>query len=602
MTLKNRLKRIPAGPGVYIMKGAGGGIIYIGKAVNLKNRVRSYFTEKASASHFAGYVLKEKTRDIDWIITSNELEALILEANLVRKHRPRYNVMLKDDKHFPYIKLTASELFPRIIVTRKVARGADLYFGPYTDARAMRGTIEMIYKVFRIRDCSLDLPLKKPIRPCLTYHIKRCDAPCANLCSVEEYGRLVDETALLLNGRNRELVTILKNSMKEASQSRRYEDAARIRDQINDLELILEKQKMDLGKDDVPRDLVAVARQGRIGCAVLLRIRGGIVIDKKTFELSCPLEQDGPELITHFIKGYYQEQKLIPRELIVSHPLVREENMGPVLRALRGAPVTVIAPARGARKRQIELAVKNARMNVVEFVARQEKKERLAYSVSALRQDLGLKAPPRRIEAFDISHLSGTDTVASLVVFVDGKPKKSRYRKYKLTTVEGVDDFAGMREVAGRRIRRLMEENKPFPDLFLVDGGKGQLGAVAEALREAGKDGQEVIGLAKKLEEVFKPGEGAPLMIPRTSAGLRLLKHIRDESHRFAIAFQRSRRKKYHVRSWLDDIPGVGPKTRQKLLRAFKSPETIRSLPEEALAECVGPALADKILRWNPPV
>ena len=597
--LSARLQLLPPQSGVYLIKGHTGKIIYIGKAKNLRNRVRSYFTEKTSTTHFAAHILKKRAGDIDWIITSNEVEALILEANLIRTHKPRYNVELKDDKHFPYLKVSLCEPFPRITITRKITKGRDLFFGPYTNAGAMRKTRDTIYKIFRIRDCKLELPSKKKIRPCLTYDIGRCDAPCAGLCTEEDYGKLVDEAILLLKGKNKPLMQMLHNHMTIASKQQQYEEAARIRDQIKHIDIILKKQKVDLGADNLPRDLIAVAREGRIGCAVILQIREGVVTDKKSFELTSPLEQDETELITHFLKGFYQEKSLIPKEVIVSHQPLPEENLESIFGELRGSLVGIKMPEKGVKKRQMALTISNARMILTEYISQHEKKNRLDYTALSLQEDLRLPRPPKHIEAFDISHLSGTDTVASMVAFIDGKPRKQMYRKYTIKTVAGIDDFASMGEVLDRRIRRIIDEKQTFPDLFLIDGGKGQLSAAVEILRKYKKEDQPIIGLAKRLEEVFKPGITTPFMIPKTSASLKLIQHIRNESHRFAITFQKSKRKKYVTKTWLDEIPGVGPKTRQKLLKYFKTPSNIRSCPFEELASCIGPALAKKVRDWE---
>jgi excinuclease ABC subunit C len=597
--LQAKLEDLPTRPGVYMMRNAKGEIVYIGKAVNLRNRVRSYFNNKAQSNHLASTLLRAVAKDLEWIITDNEVEALILEANLVNKHTPKYNVQLKDDKHFPYIKVTLSEPFPRLVVTRQSGTGKtkDMYFGPYTNVRAMRKTINLLDKIFRIRDCDLKLPLDQPIRPCLTYHLNRCDAPCAHLITEQSYRHLVDEAVLLLKGRHRDLMQDLERKMNQAAEVDRFEEAARIRDQMRDLEAIKENQKMDLGGDQVSRDLIAVARTGKMATILILEIRDGYVSGRKHFEVNCPLEQDEDRIITEFIKGNYLRQgpESIPRELILSHPTVEEDNIEVALRGLRGAAVDLEVPVKGEKRRQVNLALENAKLLVAEMVGRRERKNRQSYMVTALQEDLGLASPPNRIEGFDISHLSGTDTVASQVVFVDGKPSKKDYRHYNVKTVEGIDDFASMKEIVGRRVKRLIEENQPFPDLFLIDGGKGQLGMAYEVLRQAGKPDQPVIGLAKRLEEIFFPGQSEPLLIPKTSPSLQLLQQVRDEAHRFAITFQRSKRKKHIETSWLDEVPGVGAKTKMKLLRTFGAPAAIEAAPEAELAKAAGKATAARI-------
>ncbi len=578
LDIQEKLKLLPAMPGVYLMKSASGKIIYIGKARNLKARVSSYFQNSVAYNHLASQILRDKAKDLEWFVTSNEKEALILEANLAKKHSPRYNILLKDDKHFPYIKLTKEEGFPRFVVTRKINNDKNVYFGPFTDARAMRRTIRYMQKTFRIRDCKYDLPLKNPIKPCLTYHIGRCDAPCADMYSKEEYGKLVEESELFLKGKKKELLVQLQTQMKEASREQQFEKAAKVRDQIKNIEKVLERQRVDLG-DESDADLISVAREGKFGCAMVVQIREGLVIDKKSFQLTCPLEQSEMYLMTQFLKSFYSEDMWIPREILVSHEPDAEENMEELLCELKGSKVKLTLPQKGEKKKQLLLIEKNAKMNVVEYMASAERKNRTDLSVESLKDDLQLKELPRRIEGFDISHLAGTDTVASMVVFKDGKPEKKSYRKFNVKTVEGIDDFASMREIIERRLKRLVEENGEYPNLMLIDGGKGQLSSAYEQLKKLGlEDKIAMIGLAKRLEEVFKPNESLPHNIPKTSLSLKLLQQLRDESHRFAITFQKSKRKKYLQASWLDEIPGIGQKRKESLFQQFKTPQKIKTL------------------------
>jgi excinuclease ABC subunit C len=600
--IQAKLELLPTRPGVYIFRNGKGEIVYIGKAVNLRNRVRSYFNARSQANHLASALLRSVAHDLEWIVTDNEVEALILEANLVGKHSPRYNVQLKDDKHFPYIRVTLSEPYPRLVITRQAGsgKGKDQVFGPYTNVRAMRKTIGLLNRVFRIRDCDLKLPLDKPIRPCLSHHLKRCDAPCANLTTPEEYRQLVDKAVLLLKGRHKELTRELEKQMMEAASREHFEAAARIRDQIRDLDAVREQQKMDLGDDKTSRDLIAVAREGKLGSVVIMEVRDGYMSGRKQFEVACPLEEDEGRVVADFLKGYYLRRgpEAIPREIILSHAPDAEEHVEEALRSVRGGAVDLEVPQKGEKRRQINLALENAKLAVMELVHRRERKNRQSYMVTALQEDLGLATPPNRIEGFDISHLSGTDTVASQVVFVDGKPSKKDYRHYNVKTVEGIDDFASMREIVKRRVRRIVEDKEPAPDLILIDGGKGQLGMAVEALREAGLPDQPVLGLAKRLEEVFLPGQGEPILIAKTSASLKLLQQVRDEAHRFAITFQRSKRKKHIEASWLDEVPGIGEKTKMKLIRTFGSPGGVERAGEAELAEAAGKALAARIREY----
>ena len=603
--IQEKLALLPTTPGVYIMKDAKDGIIYIGKAVNLRNRVRGYFTGPAADNHLASSVLRSAAKDMEWIVTRTEVEALILEANLIRKHVPKYNVDLKDDKHYPYIRVTTSEPFPRFLVTRHAekekGKGKDLYFGPYTNARAMRNILQFLNKTFRIRDCDLKLPSDQPLRPCLSYHIGRCDAPCAHLISEVDYRKLVDEAALLLRGKSRQLREDLKNAMATAAAEQNYEEAGRIRDQLRDLESVQERQRVDLGSDQEPKDLIAVQRAGKVGSIVLLEVRDGFLSDRKQFEVSIPLEQDEGAVVTEFLTSYYlgRNQSEIPREILLSHPPLEEENMEPLLREVRGAAVTIEVPQRGEKRKQVDLAFANAAMQLTEYLARREKRDRQNYMVTTLQEDLGLPVVPARIEGFDISHLSGTDTVASQVVFVDGKPAKKDYRHYNVKTVEGIDDFSSMREIVSRRLRRLKEEGKPLPDLILIDGGKGQLHAAMEALKEHGCEDVSILGLAKRLEEVFLPDHEESILLPKTSAALRLLQQVRDEAHRFAITFQRSKRKAHLSESWLDEVPGIGEKTKFKLIRAFKSPLKVKEASLEELTQAAGKSVAEKLMQYR---
>ena len=600
--IEEKLPLLPTTPGVYLMKDAHGEIIYIGKAVNLRNRVRGYFTGPAADNHLASSVLRSAAKDMEWIVTHTEVEALILEANLIRKHVPKYNVDLKDDKHYPYIRVTMSEDFPRLLVTRQAdKRGKDLYFGPYTNSRAMRNIIQFLNKTFRIRDCDLKLPSPEPLRACLSYHIGRCDAPCAHLVSSEDYRKGVEEAVLLLRGRSGQLRGDLEKAMREAAANQHYEEAGRIRDQLRDLETVQERQRVDLGSDQDPKDLIAVRRAGKVGSVVVLEVRDGFLSDRKQFEVSIPLEQDEDIVITEFLKSYYlgRKQGEIPREILLSHPTLEEEHMEALLRELRGAPVTLEVPQRGEKRKQVDLSLANADIQLTEYLARRERRNRQNYMVTALQEDLGLPSTPNRIEGFDISHLSGTDTVASQVVFVDGKPKKQDYRHYNVKTVDGIDDFASMHEIVSRRLRRLKEEAKPMPDLILVDGGKGQLHAAMQALKEQNCEEVPILGLAKRLEEIFLPNQEESILLPKTSAALRLLQQVRDEAHRFAITFQRSTRKAHLSESWLDEVPGIGEKTKFKLIRAFKSPLKIKEASLEELTQVLGKSVAKKLMEYR---
>lgn len=591
--LTDRLEILPNSPGVYLMKDAQDVIIYIGKAVNLRNRVRSYFMGGAK-EHRAAMILPKHVTDIDWILTGSELEALILEANLIRKHRPRYNVLAKDDKHFPYIQVTWGEDFPRVRVVRKVEdKSRHHHFGPFTDSGSLRQALATVREIFRVRSCDLKLPGAKVDRACLDHHIGRCDAPCIGLQTRESYRAMMRQVELALEGKEDVLRQELTVDMQACVERLDFETAAHRRDQIKSLGTLRERQRVDLA-EAVDVDVVALSREGRWGVVTWMEIRGGCVQGRHHETLSCPLSEDDAEVMAGAVVGRYLD-RLPPPEILVSclpdsTPLL-EEHFTQML----GRKVEILLARQGKRFRLAELAHANARMLLVEHLAHLEARDRVTNSVKELQEALGLPEPPRRIEGFDISHLSGTGTVASMVVCIDGKPAKGEYRRFHVKTVEGIDDFASMREILGRRFRRIREDGLTPPDLVLIDGGKGQLGMAVEAMEAEGFPDQKVLGLAKRIEEVFLPGESEPRILPRASSALQLLQRLRDEAHRFAITFQREQRTATITSSWLDGIKGVGAQKKQLLLRHFGSAAKVREAKEAELAQIVGPAVAASI-------
>jgi len=593
--IKERLEDLPTKPGVYIMKDADGEIIYIGKAKVLKNRVRSYFQGRET-DHRAAMILYKHVADIEWIVTDNELEALILEANLIRQHRPKYNVLAKDDKHFPYLRLTLGEAFPRLEVVRRVEKDKHRYFGPYTDAKAMRQTLGLAREIFRIRDCELDLRTKRLERACLSYHIRRCDGPCIDAISESEYEPIVRQIVLLLEGRNQDLVAELRREMDIKAAALDFEGAARRRDQIASLETIRATQKMDLG-EFVDMDVLALSREGRWACVTRFQIRGGAVLDRSHHIVKCPLEEDDAEVMERAILEFYPPGvQAPPPEIHLSTMPGEKDLLEEMLTELAARKVRLQQPKQGDSFKTIRMAIANARMLLVEHLAKLETRNRVSHAVAALQESLGLAEPPRRIVGFDISHLQGTGTVASMVCFLDGRPHKAGYRRFHVKTVEGIDDFASMREVVGRHFRRVREEQADPPDLVLIDGGKGQLGMAVEAIRAEGFPEQQLLGLAKRIEEVFLPGRSEPILLSFHSPALKLLQHIRDEAHRFAITFQRTQRTQTIASSWLDTIPGVGPAKRSLLLQQFGSVARIRQAKEPELTKIVGVRLGKLIL------
>jgi len=593
--IASRLEELPASPGVYIMKNADGEIIYIGKAKVLRNRVRSYFQGRTT-DHRAAMVLHKHVADIEWILTDTELEALILEANLIRRHRPRYNVLAKDDKHFPYLRLTLGEAFPRLEVVRRIEQDKHRYFGPYSDAKAMRRTLGLAREIFRIRDCELDLAQRRLERPCLSYHIKRCDGPCIGAITETEYQPVLEELVLLLEGRNRELLERLRAEMERKATLLDFEGAARLRDQIQSLARIHEAQKVDLG-EFVDLDVVALSREGRWACIARFQVRGGAILDRSHLIVKCPLEEEDAEILERGLVDLYPEGvQRPPPEIHLSAMPADETLLQEFLSRQAGRKVKLSRPKQGDSFKTIRMALANARMLLVEHLAKIETRNRVSQAVASLQEALGLSDPPRRIIGFDISHLQGTGTVASLVSFLDGRPNKQDYRRFHVKTVEGIDDFASMREVVGRHFRRLREEGKEPPDLVLIDGGKGQLGMAVEAIRTEGFPEQPVLGLAKRIEEVFLPGRSEAILLPVHSPALKMLQHLRDEAHRFAITFQRSQRTATVASSWLDTVPGIGPAKRSLLLQQFGSVARIRQAGEEQVAAVVGPRLAAALM------
>lgn len=585
-SIKERLAQLPEVPGVYLMKDAAGEIIYIGKAKVLKNRVRSYFQNTAK-DHRAAELLRPFVREIEWIITPTELDALLLEANLVVKHQPRYNVRLKDDKHFPYLMITWSESFPRLKVVRKTRDDGNAYFGPFVNVRAMRKVLEVMPKVFQVRECDLQLPLKKPERPCLSYHIGRCDAPCADLCSREEYRTKMRELENFLRGDQEAVASRLKEQMLEASMQMDFERAAKYRDQFQALESLHVRQNIDRLDDKVDRDYVAMERMGDLATLVVMEYRDGQLLERRSYTVKAPVEEDG-ELVTNLLLGHYENQASYPVEVHMDKSWEGVELIGQYLAERRGRNVKLLVPKIGDKKRILLMAKRNAHMLLGEAVQKAAKAQSIEESVEMLQRLLKLPKAPRRIEGYDISHLGGTQTVASGVCFINGRPSKENYRRYKVETVEWIDDFASMREVLGRRFRRMLEEEGEDPDLILIDGGKGQLRAAYEVMCEAGID-IPMIGLAKRIEEVFFPGSSIPVLLDHSTSALKLLQRVRDEAHRFALTYQRSRREqKLITLAFLEGVAGLGKQSLTALRKQFQTEKGLRSASPEEIEACIG--------------
>ena len=600
VSLAEKLESLPTGPGVYQHKDATGKVLYVGKAKNLRNRVRQYFQQSRAMDPRIEQMLSRAT-DLEIIVTDSEVEALILESNLIKKLRPRYNVVLKDDKSYPYIVIT-HEPYPRIFITRQLRRDGSRYFGPYTDVKNVRAALKVIRDLFMVRSCNYyldaDVIAKKKVKLCLDYHIKKCEGPCEAMVSAERYNAMIDQAAVLLKGKTETLAGMLREEMERLASLRKFEEAAVIRDRIRGLEAYAERQKaVDLDARD--RDIMAYAAENDDACGVIFKVREGKMIGRQHYYMNSVEGKAPAEILATMVQQHYLEAQEIPQEVLVSAEPDETPAVEEWLTRRRGSPVAVRVPDEGEEAKLVALTRTNARFLLDELkVQRLKRADTTPYGVVALQRDLRLEVAPRRIECFDISNTGGTDSVASLVVFVDGKPKKSEYRKFKIRSVDGPNDFASMREVVERRFKRLLEEQATLPDLLMVDGGKGQLSSAVEVLNGLGLTSQPVIGLAKQLEEVFLPGRSDPELLPKASGGLRLLQQIRDEAHRFAITFHRSLRDKRTLQTELDLIEGVGKKRAKELLEAFGSVQGVRFASREQLVEVVGNKTADRILEY----
>ncbi|MFN0158056.1 MAG: excinuclease ABC subunit UvrC [Bacteroidota bacterium] len=596
VSLQGKLESLPVGPGVYQHKDATGKVLYVGKAKNLRSRVRQYFQKARSVEPRIETMLSKAT-DLEIIVTDSEVEALILEANLIKKLKPRYNVNLKDDKSYPYIVIT-KEPYPRVFVTRRIIRDGSRYFGPYTDVKNVRAALKSIRDIFMIRSCNYfiddEVIQKRKIKVCLDYHIKKCEGSCEGLVSQERYNAMIGQVARLLEGKTETLIRSLREEMERFAESMKFEEAAVLRDRIRGLEAYSEKQKaVDL--DSTDRDIVAFAAEADDACGVVFKVRDGKMIGRHHYYMNNVELKPEAEIVAALLQQYYLEADYIPQEILTSHLPDESETVQRWLSGRKGTDVKLWCPTEGEEAKLVRLSHSNAKFLLEELkIQRMKRADFVPHAVQALQRDLRLAKLPRKIECFDISNIQGTDSVASMVVFVDGKPKKSEYRKFKIKTVEGPDDFASMQEVIGRRYKRLLEEAGELPDLIMVDGGKGQLSSAVEVLTKLGID-QPIIGLAKRLEEVFLPDKSEPEMIPKTSSGLRLLQQIRDEAHRFAITFHRTLRSKRTLQTELDLIEGIGKKRAKELLEAFGSVQGVKFATQEQLAEIVGEKVAAKI-------
>jgi excinuclease ABC subunit C len=590
--MEEKVAHLPESPGVYLFRDAQGLVLYVGKAKRLRSRVRSYFNADHANSvktlHLMRYVA-----DFDTIVVPTEAHALILEANLIKEYRPRFNIALRDDKSYPYIKVTVQEPFPRVFVTRRLLNDGGRYFGPYTDVGKMRRALNVVKQIFTVRSCRYDMPREMPERPCLDYYIKRCKAPCILAQSQDEYRAMIEEVLIFLDGNAREVVRRVRARMDAAAEALRYEQAAELRDMLGKLER-LEEPTVVMEVEGGDRDVVGFARDGDDASVVTMRIRSGKLLARDHRLLSNIEGETDAAVLSAYLSQSYTGSAERAAELLVPFDFEDREALQENL-----AGTKVLVPQRGPKRELVDLAEQNARHLLEEFkLAADESDVRAGEPVYDLQRELGLVKLPRSLVCFDISHAQGTDTVASLVWFENGRAKRSEYRKFKIATVEGVDDFASMREVVSRYFARRVAEEKPLPDLVVIDGGKGQLNAASEALQALGLGEMPVVSLAKKEEELFVPGRSESIRLSRRSPGLRLVQQARDEAHRFALTFQRKRRAVRTVTSELLKVPGIGPVRRRALLKAFGSVQGVREATAEQIATVPGftVATAQKLL------
>jgi excinuclease ABC subunit C len=577
-----KLPHLPDGPGVYLWKGKDGSTLYVGKAKRLRSRVRSYFSndqlESVKTRHLVGLIA-----DLDTIVVPTEAHALILEANLIKEYRPRFNIALRDDKSYPYIKVTLQEPFPRVYVTRRLEDDGARYFGPYTDVGSMRRALNVVKRIFTVRSCNYDMPAQMPERPCLDYYIKRCKAPCILAQSQHDYRSMIEEVVLFLSGRPEEVVRRVKERMDLAAEQLDFERAAELRDVLHHLEQ-MEEPTVVLEVEGGDRDVIGYARDGDDACVTILRIRSGKLLSREQRFLENLDGEEDADVLAVFLAGSYVGMQERARHLLLPFDFPDRELLEQSL-----PDTKIVIPQRGPRRDLIALAEQNARHLLEELkLSSMEAEERAGDPVYELGRELGLQRLPRSLVCFDISTTQGTDTVGSCVWFENARPKRGEYRKFKVKTVEGTDDFASMHEVVRRYFERRTKDEKPLPDLIVIDGGKGQLSAAYAALSQAGITDRPLISLAKREEEIFVWGRTEPLKLSRRSAALRLLQQARDEAHRFAVTYNRKRRSMRTVTSELLKVPGIGPVKRRQLLQQFGSVQGVREAGEEAIAKLPG--------------
>lgn len=612
--LELKIAKLPESPGCYLMKDENGEIIYVGKAVNLKNRVRSYFRETAHTPKVEAMI--SHIHDFDILLCQTNLEALCLECNLIKRHRPYYNILLKDDKHYPYLRVDLKEPYPRLTLARRMEKDGAKYFGPYIGATAVKQVIDAVRDVFPLRTCKLSLPLKTPRRPCVNYEIGRCLAPCARKCTEAQYWDMLDGVLSFLGGDYRQVVDRLRGEMNAAAARMQYERAAVLRDKIRDVEGLMERQ-IAIQTERAEQDILALAQDGLDAMVQLMYVRGGRMVGGDHFPLPREGSEEPGEVLASFLTQYYEDGNLIPRHVLVQAlPEDSQPQLEAWLREQKGGAVTLATPKRGEKHELIRLAVKNAADALEKRNARENiRQERTVGACAGLARVLGLPQAPRRIEGFDISNTQGVLSVAAMVVFIDGVAAKKEYRHFRIRTVVGANDFASMKEVLGRRFAHGMQEKaereaaglpavggrfSDLPDLVLIDGGPQQLRFAREALQELGVE-VPMFGLAERNEEIYLPDRADPICLDHHTPELHLVQRIRDEAHRFGITHHRALRGKASIHSQLEDIPGVGPKRRKALLSHFGSLKAIReaNMDELLAVPSMNRPAAEAVLAWG---
>lgn len=587
--ISEQLRGLPLSPGVYLFKDARGSILYVGKAVNLRNRVSSYFGAGQKLAPKIGRMVS-KIADLEYFITASEQEALILELNLIKRHHPHYNVRLKDDKTFPYLKIDLAEDWPRVHITRRLEANGGRYFGPFASARSIRQTLKLLKGLFPFRSCSRPIT-GTDTRPCLEYHIGNCLAPCIGAVSRQEYAEVIRQVILFLEGKQERVVKRLKTQMEQAAENMDYEKAARLRDQIQAVEQVVEGQRI-AARVRGEQDVIAFEGDRDQAYVQVFFIRGGKLIGRESFLLQGTRDELPGQIISSFIKQFYASAPHIPPLLLLQHPVEDRAVLQDWLSARRGSRVKLQVPRRGNKKQLVNSVAENARQGLEQLkIRRFASPKALSEALEEIKRELNLPRLPNRIEGYDISDIQGAAAVGSMVVFEEGRPRPDHYRRFRIKTISGVDDYAMMGEVLKRRFKRGGEASDSWavrPDLVLIDGGRGQLSTALAAMKEVGVEGIPAVGLAKENEEIFVPGRSKPIVLPRSSPGLQLLQRLRDEAHRFALGYHQRVRKKQTFASALDSIPGIGPKRRRALVRQFGSVKAIKEAPVEELAATKG--------------